>query len=193
MQHRRPVRPVAEVLSEPDAARLLARASELDAANRGGAAVADLRAAAAEAGISTGSFDAALGELEAAEQARVPDVSGRRQRARRWAFGAAVAALIAVGTLAVLEMRAPGDAATPGGVPIVEEAVLLNCLSPAEAAEVIRPILDEQTTIVVSPDRAPRVITIRATPAQMERVRSVLDRYEGAGSTACATNTAGTP
>ncbi len=49
-----------EVLSEPAAARLLARASELDELRRAGTSVADLRAAAAEAGISAPAFDAAL-------------------------------------------------------------------------------------------------------------------------------------
>ena len=52
---------------------------------------------------------------------------------------------------------------------MVEEAFLLHCLSPGEAAELIRPLLRLGTnTIVHSPARAPRVLTIRATPAQME-------------------------
>ena len=137
MDHRRPVKLDAEVLPDSAAAQLLARASELDAARTAGAAVAELRAAAAEAGISTSAFDAALDELQEAGEARVPDVSGQqRRRASRRALVAGVAALIAVGALAVTRIR------TPAPTPMVEEALLLRCLSPGEAAELIRPILD---------------------------------------------------
>lgn len=183
MQHgRRPARPTAEALSEPAAARLLARASELDAARSADTAVAELRAAAAEAGISAAAFDTALGELYGAEQAGVADTSKRRRRrARRWAVGASVATLIVAGAMAVIEARAPAGAA----MPMVEEAFVLRCLSSAEAAEVIRPFLDRHTTVEYSPARAPRVLTIRATPVQMEKVRSVLNQHEGAGSPTC--------
>lgn len=188
MHHRRRVKPDTQVLPEPAAAHLLARASELDAARVASAEVAELRAAAAEAGISTGAFDAALGELQEA-QARVPDVSGHhRRRAQRRALAGGVAALIAVGALALTQVRAPAGAAAP----MVEEALLLRGLSPGEAAELIRPLLD-LGTVVYSPSRAPRVLTIRATPAQIEKVRSVLDQYEGAWSLACAPSPAATP
>jgi len=40
--------------------------------------------------------------------------------------------------------------------------------------------------MVLAPACAPRVLTIRATPAQMEQVRLLLDQYESTGSTACA-------
>ena len=77
MQDRRRVEPKLEVLSEPAAARLLARASELDATLAAGATLTDLRTAAAEAGISSGAFDAALAEMRAAEHAPAPDVTPR--------------------------------------------------------------------------------------------------------------------
>jgi hypothetical protein len=48
MSNRPPRQPDQHRLPEPVAERLLARASELDAADRGGSAVADRRAAAAE-------------------------------------------------------------------------------------------------------------------------------------------------
>jgi hypothetical protein len=120
---RRPPEPDAEVLSDPVAERLLARASELDAAHGAGAAVDDLRAAAA--------------------------------------------------------------------APMVEEAFVLRCLSPGEAAELVRPLLHLRTnTVVYSPTHAPRVLTIRATAAQIQNVRSVLDQHEGAGAPACASKPA---
>ena len=53
-----------------------------------------------------------------------------------------------------------------------EESILLRCLTPGEAAELIRPVLNEDgATIVVRSAQAPRVITIRATPAGMQKRR----------------------
>jgi hypothetical protein len=186
VDNRLPPEPDAEVLSDPVAERLLARASELDAADGAGAPVADLRAAAAEAGISAGAFDAALAELHRAGQGRVSDVSGRPRR-RMWARAVGVAVLIAAGTFAIMRSRVPTSATAAATTPMVEEAIVLRCLSPGEAAELVRPLLRLRTnTVVYSPTHAPRVLTIRATPAQIQNVRSLLDRREGAGAPACA-------
>jgi hypothetical protein len=188
VQNRSPTRPDPELLSEAAAARLLARASELDAAGRAGSEVADLRLAAAEAGISAHAFDAALAELQRAGQARAPDVSAPPRRRRLlWAFATGAAAIMAGGALTVWHDW------TPAGPPMVEEAMLLRCLSPGEAAELVRPHLTLRSNRVVYPAaNASRVLTLRATPAQLQQVRSVLAAYEGTGSPACATRPAPT-
>jgi hypothetical protein len=188
VHNRPPAKADSEVLSEPAAARLLSRASELDAARGAGAAVLELRAAALEAGISARAFDEALAELHGAEQARVPDVRAQPRRRRRlWALAVGVAALIAASSIAVNRALVPSGVAAQAAAPMIQEAFLLRCLSPGEAAELIRPLLDLRTnTVVYSAAQAPRVLTIRATPAQIRNVRSALDRYEGAGSPACA-------
>lgn len=187
MPNRPPAQPDREVLSEPAVARLLARASELDAAGRAGSAVDDLRAAAAEAGISAGAFDAALAELRGSENATVPDRPAEsRRRSHVWAIAVAVAALMVAGAAWMVVRKAPaGDDGVPRNS-IVEEAILLRCLSPGEAAGLIRPVLPLRgNTIMLSPANAPRVITIRAPAAQLNDVKSLLERYEGAGSSAC--------
>lgn len=181
MRRRLPAESNSEVLSNPVAERLLERASELDAALRGGTlAVAELRSAATEAGISPQAFDAALAELREAEETSAPNVTAQPPVRRwRWALAAGMMALIAAGTLGVAR-RVPVDAA---GAPMIERAFLVRCLSAEQAAALIRPVLDLPTnTVVVSPARAPGVLTIRATSAQFEKVGSVLDPYEGAGS-----------
>jgi hypothetical protein len=182
----------AEVLPDKVAERLLARASELDAAHAAGAPVADLRAAAAEAGISAGAFDAALAELQGASQGRVSAVSSQPLR-RRWRTRAAwIAALILAGTFAVIRSRTPTGATAGTAAPMIEETIVLRCLSPEEAAELVRPLLSlRSNTLVISPARASRVLTIRATPAQIQNVRSVLDQNEGPESPACATRRPG--
>ena len=153
MRRRLPAESNSEVLSNPVAERLLERASELDAALRGGTpAVSELRSAATEAGISPQAFDAALAELRDTEEASAPNVTAPPPARRRtWALAAAVMALIAVGTLGVAR-RAPVDAA---GAPMIERAFLVRCLSADQAAALIRPVLDLPTnTVVVSPERA---------------------------------------
>jgi hypothetical protein len=189
MSNRPPRQPDQHRLPEPVAERLLARASELDAADRGGSAVADLRAAAVEAGISAHAFDVALTEIQGAERARLAVATFQPRPRRRMRLLATVAAAsIAVGGLALSRMLLPAEAAVRSAPATVEEAILLRCLSPGEAAELIRPLLrDRHASVVISPARAARVLTVRATPEQMQRVRAALDRYEGTGSPACTT------
>jgi hypothetical protein len=110
--------PDPRTLPEPDAARVLGRASELDAALSGSVVVDDLRLAASEAGISERAFDAALAEYRTAQPspARVPERRGRRGWIQ-WAVTAAVAAL------AVLAMmREPAGTPSIAGIPMVDEA-----------------------------------------------------------------------
>ncbi|HET9013221.1 MAG TPA: hypothetical protein VFN38_15450 [Gemmatimonadaceae bacterium] len=86
----------------PDAiaSRLLARASELDALRSDDVTVADLRAAAAEAGISGSAFDAALEELR--QSGRLPTsnpLPRRRNGARAFVVLLTGAVVLAAGLL----------------------------------------------------------------------------------------------
>ena len=142
MKDRHSPKPNPEVLSEPVRTRLLERATELDAAYRVGGTVAELRAAAIEAGILAPAFDAALAEMRDAE---MRDAEESRASVAR-----------------------------------------LRCLPSNQAADLARPFLRLPTnTVVYSPERTPGELTIRATRDQIDNVRSVLDRNDGAGSPAC--------
>ena len=192
MHRRLPPDPDAEVLPDALAARVLARASELDAA-LGAGTVASLRSAALEAGISRRAFDAALAEVRGTDQALAPTTNARpRPRGRRWGLAVGVAAAIAFGSMFVGRIVLSADVPAYAAVPTVEERFLLRCLQPAEAAELIRPLLERSAT-VYSLERAPRVLSVRAAPAQIREVRSLLDWYEGTGSTACPTRPAPPP
>lgn len=174
MNERRPV-PPETVLSEPDAAQLLARASELDAALRGGTSIATLRAAAAEAGISSTAFEAALAEAHATGQARGSAVSARhRPKLSSWA---AAAALLVLGMVTVVVQRST----TPAGM--IELSLQVRCLAPEDAAELIRPYLEPDMTVVVPPS-SHYFLRVRATPERIDRIRSVLKEAERA-STSC--------
>ncbi|MGQ0648211.1 MAG: hypothetical protein ACT4P7_11630 [Gemmatimonadaceae bacterium] len=51
----------------------------------------------------------------------------------------------------------------------------------------MRPILTYRSNLVmIMPGGAQRVLTVRATPEQLTRVRTLLDAYESTASTACA-------
>jgi hypothetical protein len=184
VDHRRPDEADAERLSDSAAKRLLTRASELDAT---GAAVTDLRAAAAEAGISAHAFDAALAEMRGAEQAGSLDVA--RPPARRRRRGRLFAVVLGLVFWLILRSRGPSDpevVAPPSGA-MVEESVPLSCLSPQQAAELIRPHLALPTnTIEISAAPGSRTLNVFATPEQLQKVRSVLDKQDVAGSAACA-------
>jgi len=173
-----------DVLPAAAAERLLVRASLLDAAQNEAVSVAHLRAAAAEAGISPFAFERALAEVSAGTS---PAPAAARPSGRRgwpWITGAAAAALLALGALATAGPRPRAD--TPAGVATMEEAILLRCLSPGEAAELVRPLIRDGASVARwNPTTAPRVLTIRTTPATMQRVKALLAAHEGAQARTC--------
>jgi predicted DNA-binding protein (UPF0251 family) len=175
-----------DALPEQAAARLLTRASELDAARASDVAVADLREAATEAGISVHAFDSALTEVHGAGKMRLSDVDRPSWRAGRgWILGAAAAAALTVGAIATSWQRTFTGADALSSVPVVEEAMVFRCLTGSEAAELVRPLLqDRASTMRVAP-AAPRVLTVRTTPAKMQRVKALLSEHERTGTGAC--------
>lgn len=185
MPSREPAAPERDVLPAAAAERLLDRASRLDAAREDAVSVAHLRAAATEAGIAPAAFDAALAELRAG--ASPPAPPGARPPGRRvWKSiaGVAAAVLLAVGALAATGQRTRADPSP--AVPTVEEAILLRCLTPGEAAELVRPLIQEHASVLtVRPTTAPRVLTVRTTPAAMQRVKALLAEHERASAGAC--------
>ena len=129
-------------------------------------------------------FDAAVAELHGARTRRAghpPRHSPHRSVA------ALVAALIVAGALALAWQLSPVSGPVGAGAPMLEEAIVLRCLAPGDAAEVVRPHLRlRANTVAVAPAHAPHVLTVRGTPAQLEHVKAVLDQYEVPGSPACA-------
>jgi hypothetical protein len=174
----------AELVPERVATRLLERASEMDVARTSGSSVADLRAAAAEAGISAQSFDAALAEMQG--EARVDAQWSPPRPHRRWLTWA-LAAVVLLPTAALVASRlAPITSGVASSVPLVEEAIVLGCLTPDEAGALIRPVLrDAGSKIVANSARAPRVITITATPDRMQAAKAVLAKNDAEGSPSC--------
>jgi hypothetical protein len=173
-----------EVLSEPTAARLLARASELDELRRAGSTVAELRAAAAEAGISAPAFDAALTELQQqAVQAPAPDVIRKPRRLGR-VFGLAMASMIALLFGARMLFPVPGSSAPAVG--ISEETILLNCLARGDAAELVKRHFRTNGSNVTIDIRTSGALIVRGTPQQVETARTVIEDFERENANSCA-------
>jgi hypothetical protein len=174
----------ADVVPEAAAARLFARAGELEAAGKTGFNVADLRAAATEAGIPLQAFEAALAEWRSKQPHSVsaPAPAGRRSL-RRLRGGWAVAGVGAAALLLALGLRL--TSAAPAATTFTE-ALMLRCLAPGEAAELVRPLLrDRSSTVEYNEARAPRVLTIRGTSDVLQQAKAVLAEHEGAAP-ACA-------
>ncbi len=183
MSHPAPSESAPERVSEAVATRLLARASELDAAHDTRSSVVELRAAAAAAGISAHAFEAALAEVR--ETAKANTLRTARHR-RTWIRAAIVALVLAAGMLTVIAQRTPRNVAAASGAPMHEEAVLLRCIAADDAAALIRPLLTLPTNQLVLSSSASRTLTIRATTQQLEQVKAALAPYEAAGAPSCA-------
>lgn len=166
-----------DVLPAEVAERLLRRATLLDTARADMVSVSDLRAGAAEAGISRAAFDTALAELHAEASGRSDARAGgtmRRRRVRR--LGAVAALAIAAAVAGVVQLRHVRQTPVTS---LVEETILVRCLAPEDAAELVRPVLDDgQSSATIHRGNAFRAIRIRATPAAMRRVKALLAEQE---------------
>jgi len=179
MDHRRSERD-RQILPDPVATRVLERASELEALRRAGASVADLRAAAVEAGISESAFEEALGEIQRAESAGAPEVRRPTRRRLRLVAAFAAFALLLAG-LYVIPRVAP---APESPAAVTEQTFTLRCIPANEAASMLRPILVRSGTISFSM-RIPTELKITGTREQLLQAEWILAERDVPGSAAC--------
>lgn len=106
--------------------------------------------------------------------ARALVLSRRRRIALYYRIGLGV--VTAASLLFVVRRKVPVT------IPRVSETFRLQCLSPDQAVEVLRPYMSPSVSIVIPADSPVGVIRVGATPAEMERIRSLLDRYDNTTS-----------
>jgi hypothetical protein len=107
--------------------------------------------------------------------------SGRREIARYYQIGLGIAT---VATVLYLSMSRILPAPPPS--PVVTESFRLQCLSPEQAAEVLRPYTHAIGRLSFRPSSPLGVIEVEGSREMMTAVRSVLDRFDNPAQSRCA-------
>jgi hypothetical protein len=98
-------------------------------------------------------------------------------------------AIAAVATVLFVMMLRIVPAPPPGAT--VSETFRLQCLSPEQAAEVLRPHIQATGRISFLANSPFGIINVEASPEEMETARSVLDRYDSSSQSQCAVQATG--
>jgi len=108
--------------------------------------------------------------------------ASRRRRVVRY-YEIAVGIAMAASLVSFVMVRR-----VPARVPVatVSETFRLQCLSPDQAAEVLRPYRSSTSSISISSRSTLSIINVRAVPEEMQKLRSVIDRYDNPAQTRCA-------
>lgn len=77
-------------------------------------------------------------------------------------------------------------ASTPFPATTVSETFRLQCLSPEQAAEVLRPHIQATGRVSFRANSSVGIITVEASPEEMEAARSLLGRYDSPAESQCA-------
>jgi hypothetical protein len=128
---------------------------------------------------------AVYGELPMA--ATAPEVAARALRTSRhrtvslyYRIGLGLSAAAAL----LYAVYARRDSATPP-VPTVRETIRLQCLSPEQAAEVLRPYLHRTGSITIRPTPL-GLIHVEATAKDMTTAHKILERFDNPAASQCA-------
>jgi hypothetical protein len=73
---------------------------------------------------------------------------------------------------------------TPASSRYALETFHLQCLSPQQAVEVLRPVRSPNVSVLIPPGSL-GIIRVTASAEEMQRIRSVLDRYDSPAASEC--------
>jgi hypothetical protein len=113
--------------------------------------------------------------------ARALVISRRRKAALHYRIGLAVAMALSIFYM-IMSRWAPA----PSPNASVSETFQLQCLSPEQAAEVLRPHIQAAGRVSFQANSPLAIIKVEASPEAMERARSVLARYDTPTASQCA-------
>jgi hypothetical protein len=74
---------------------------------------------------------------------------------------------------------------------LLTETIPLSCLSPQQAADIIDPYVRTRGSLYFVPTTGISAITVRGTPAQMQKSKDLIREFEGDPAAACRNKTAG--
>jgi hypothetical protein len=115
--------------------------------------------------------------------ARALVTSRRRTVALYYRIGLGVAAVATI-LYIVTSRQAPSPLPLPSAD--VRETFRLHCLSPEQAAAVLRQVLPASGRVSFQPDSPLGIIKVEASPEEIEQARSVLERYDTPTESQCA-------
>jgi hypothetical protein len=129
----------------------------------------------------------AFGELQpsvpAAQTAATALMRSRRRKVGRYyEMGLGIAMVATVILYVTMSRIVPA----PPSSSRVSETFRLQCLSPEQAAEVLRPHIQATGLISFRPNSPLGVIKVEASREEMATARSVLDRYDSPAESQCA-------
>ena len=110
---------------------------------------------------------------------RALEISRRRRIAFYYRVGLGLAAVLVMFLFIAVRRVVP----TP--IAGVREVFPLRCLSPDQAAEMLKAVVSENTSIATRANGGVGVVTVTASQAEMQRVRSLLDAYDDPRAAQC--------
>ena len=160
-------------------ARVLQRASEIDASGESGTSIAELRHAALTAGISEHAFDRALAEVhqrpvDQSEAVKQPARAGHRRRR----LGGIVTGLIVVPLSLAFLLRSQWVPHQVGDAGMVDETIELGCLAQRDAGMLLRPLLPKGKSTMAWSEQEPRELRVHSTAAQIRLMREKVAEVE---------------
>jgi hypothetical protein len=110
---------------------------------------------------------------------RALEISRRRRVGRYYNTGLMAAAAAMLLSLFVVRRVVPAPTAS------VKETFRLQCLSPEQAIEILRPEASKNLSVFARPNSALGVIDVAGPRAELEVVRSLIDRYDNPAASQC--------
>lgn len=111
--------------------------------------------------------------------ARALEISRRRRIASFYRVGLSIAMVATVFFLIMVRRIVPATGTR------VTEVFRLQCLSPDQALEILRPVKSPSVSVSAGPNTSLGVIRVAAPPEEMERLRALLDRYDTPAQSQC--------
>ena len=111
------------------------------------------------------------------------DHANRRRVARYYQIGLGITGAATALYMLVMARAVP----SPPPTARVSETFQLQCVSPAQAVELLRPHIHLPTSRFVFRDNAPRAgLTVETSPEDMAKARMMIDHYDNSARSHCA-------
>ncbi len=139
-----------------------------------------------DAGLSPQQIDAMLAQMRSARTGRADGLVTLPSLLGRWRVVGLLAFVVACAAMVLLQRESNRVAVSAISARTVEESVLLQCLTPEEAAEIVRPLLaHEWNAVVVNPESSPGRVRLRGRTFELSRAKAELAKFEGDGGADC--------